>query len=274
MARKTTTGKKPLKGKMKHVRVFNKALSAAEVKELGRKSVIKDWKDKRVPHPLNPSLTATPKEAKAISKEMKALDKAMDKETDAIALDQEIAADAAAAAPAPDVLSRIITGGELVLLLRKNLADLNEQAEQVSKSIKTMEEVTLPAMFDEAGVKIIGLEDAEGHVMERGEDIYASISKANAEEAANWLIKNGYGSIVKAKVLVELEKGETGLLGIVREALGEKQIAFEESSAVNAATLKAFVKERLEAGTVLPKSISVHIQPRVTLKVPKKRVKK
>lgn len=193
---------------------------------------------------------------------------------DPIDLDAEIAADAASAAPSPDILSRITYNGNTLLDLRKAFIDLTNQATKIAESIAVMEQQTLPALFDEAGVKIVGLDDADGHVMERAENVFASISKDNAAAAAAWLIKNGYGAIVKAKILVELEKEETKLLGIVRTALNEENIAFEESSAVNAATLKAFVKERLAAGTVLPSSISFHVQPIVTVKVPKKGKKK
>ncbi len=190
------------------------------------------------------------------------------------ALDAEIAEDAAAAGPAPDMLARITTNGELLLKLRKQLAELGLQSADVQKSITTLEQVTLPALFDEAGVKTIGLEDAEGHVMERAENVYASISQVNAADAAAWLIKNGYGAIVKAKILVELEKEETKLLKTVRTALDHENVAFQESTTVNSATLKAFVKERLEAGTVLPSSITVHVQPVVTVKAPRKRASK
>jgi hypothetical protein len=182
------------------------------------------------------------------------------------------AAKAASAAPSTDMLARITTAAHALLELKAQEIALETQLAELKKQIMEMEFNTLTSLMDEAGVPMLALD--EGQQLVRGEEVYASISKANAAAAAAWLIAHGYGAIVRTKVLVELEKEDTELLDLTRSALDKAHIGYEESSAVNAATLRAFVKERLEAGTELPDSISVHVQPRVTVKEIKKRVNK
>lgn len=174
--------------------------------------------------------------------------------------------------PTPDMLAAITTRANELLQLMAKRDEAEQMMQRLEGEILTLEQVTLPALMDEAQITVLGLENDQ--LLQRGEDVYASISKDNAPLATQWLIDNGYGSIVRTKVLVELEKDDIKLLKLTRTALMKAHIAFEESSAVNAATLRAFVKERLEAGTKLPQSITVHVQPRVTVKVPRKKASK
>jgi hypothetical protein len=186
-------------------------------------------------------------------------------------LDAEIAADAAAASASPDQLSVITARAADLVEHRATMEGLLAAAADHKKEIEKLEQEVLPALMDEAQVRVIGL--AGDFTLERTEKVYASISKANAPTAAQWLEESGNGALIKIEISVALEKGDTELAAKVRALLTKNRIGFEESVGVHPQTLLAFVKERLADGKPLPDSITHHIQPLVVMKAPKKKAK-
>jgi hypothetical protein len=163
----------------------------------------------------------------------------------------------------PDMLARITAQAGELLALKAKAAKFETALEEIGTEIRRLEEQTLPALMDEAGVAHLGLvDDLE---LDREEEIYASISKANAPAATAWLIKNNFGSIVKARITVEVERGDVAILEATRKALARAKVGYEESGGVNPATLKAFVREQLGKGKRLPKAITYHVQPRAVV---------
>ena len=153
--------------------------------------------------------------------------------------------------------------------LERDARSLTEEAEACEKEARRIAEHVLPQLMDEAGLPAIELDDDTR--IERGEDVYASISAANAPAATAWLEKNGYGAIVKFGFMIPIDKGDTELATHIRGVLERARIGYEEKGGVHAATLTAFVKEAIGAGRPLPPSITHHVQPRVRVKKAKKR---
>lgn len=188
---------------------------------------------------------------------------------DTSAIDALLAEDAAATPIAPDTLARIREQAVLLDKLERDARELTQQAEECEKEARRIAETVLPQLMDEAGLPAIELDDDTR--IERGEDVYASISAANAADATAWLEKNGYGAIVKFGFVIPVDKGDTKLADHIRGVLTKARIGYEEKGGVHAATLTAFVKEALTAGRPLPKSITHHVQPRVRVKKAKKK---
>lgn len=183
-------------------------------------------------------------------------------------LEAEMAADAAAITATPDQLSVIKAKAAELVEYQLTLEGLGERVAAVKKEIEKLQTDVLPSLMDEAQVTLIGLEG--DCTLERGEKVFASISKANAPEATKWLEDIGAGALIKLDIKVELEKGDVALAKKVRDLLTKSRIGFSESSGVHPQTLLAFVKERLADGKPLPESITYMIQPLVTVKPPKK----
>lgn len=153
--------------------------------------------------------------------------------------------------------------------VEREVLTITEQLETKTKEKQKLEFDVLPALMDEVGLKDFTLDD--GYKVERGEEVYASISKENAPVACTWLTKHGYGSIVKTVFTVEVPRGPEApkVSAAIRKLLEKNQITFEYSAGVHPQTLKAFAKESIEASRKLSPAISVHQQPRVKLKAPK-----
>jgi hypothetical protein len=171
-------------------------------------------------------------------------------------------------APAtPDQLAVITSTCEELRQLQRAIIKGEALIEEQKAEARRLSETVLPSLFDTAGVRMLSLEDDT--VATLGEKVYASISKANAPVAAGWLEENGYGALVKTKLMVEFEKGDAKRIAAAEAALLKAKIAYEMTSAVHPATLLAFVKESLVAGRTLPPEIAHHEQPTVELKQPK-----
>ncbi len=190
-------------------------------------------------------------------------------EGDLAALDALLAEDVAAAPVAPDMLARITATAQEMAKLEHEAAQALEHSEKLSREARRLAETVLPQLMDEAGLPAIELDDDTR--IERGEDVYANISAANAKAATAWLEDNGYGAIVKFGFTIPVEKGHTERVAYIREVLTNAAIPFEEKGGVHAATLTAFVKESLETSRALPDAITYHVQPRARLKKAKKR---
>lgn len=186
------------------------------------------------------------------------------------AIDEMIAEDADQAPP-PDVLARLNGHAQELEQHYTRLAQASLVAEDATKQIQRIETEVLPSLMDEAHTKKITLDG--GVQFERAERVFASVSKANAAKAAAWLIKAGYGSIVKMGFNIEVPKGDVKLQTKIKGILAKAKIKFGELTGVHPQTLLAFVKESLEAGRKLPSEISVHTQGVVKVTFPKKESK-
>lgn len=182
-------------------------------------------------------------------------------------LDEMLVADAADKQARPDTLALITTAADE--LRRATAAEnaLAYQFETACAETKRLREAVLPPLMDEAGVKELSLDD--GTRLVRTDEVYASVSKANLPKAAEWLEANGYGALVKSKITIEFERGDKKTADTATAVLTKAKIGFDNSFAINVATLKSFCKESLANGVKLPLSINVHEQATVTLKTPK-----
>ena len=98
----------------------------------------------------------------------------------------------------------------------------------------------------------------------------ASISKANLTAAVTWLDKHGHGGIVKRKVLVEFTRDQEAEAKKAATALLKKGFEnVQQTYAVNAQTLGAWVRERRANGEAIPEKllgVSEHTIAKVSTK--------
>ena len=175
-------------------------------------------------------------------------------------------------APAPDLLARIVAAASELSAAVKTLKTLEEKVTDTKSRIHNMRTAALPQMLDEAQVPGLDLED--GYRVERDTEVYASISEKNQAAAAKWLRENNLGSIIKDSIVIPVNKGDVKTSERIVRSLTKANIPFAQHSTVHPATLKALVRERLEEGKKLPKSITYHAQPVVNVKPAKKSIKR
>ena len=156
---------------------------------------------------------------------------------------------------------------EQVLRLRDLEAEVKAQEEkikQTQKEIARISEDVIPTMLSEMGLSQLKL--ADGSSVDVKPFYSASISVANREKAYKWLRDNGLGDIIKNDVVVSFGRHEDNKA--VDYANLAKSQGFEPTQKlkVEPMTLKALVRERIEAGQEMPMDIfNVYVGNRTKL---------
>jgi len=140
-----------------------------------------------------------------------------------------------------------------VLRLRDLEAEVKSQEEkikQTQKEITRISEDVIPTLLSEMGLSSLKLTD--GSSVDVKPFYSANISVANREKAYKWLRDNGLGDIIKNDVVVSFGRHEDNKA--VDYANLAKSHGFEPTQKlkVEPMTLKALVRERLEAGKEMP----------------------
>ena len=144
-------------------------------------------------------------------------------------------------------------------LTGKNLSDLVRALNRVEQQIEDAEQHVkvlkaekhklsvelIPALMDEMGVERL---DVDGVTVSRKMMVHASIPVARREEVYAWLRDNNLDDIIKNDVVVSFGKGEDNRAGHAVGLLEVQGFHPETKTHIHPATLKAFVKERVENG--------------------------
>lgn len=127
-------------------------------------------------------------------------------------------------------------------------------AELQEKQVKIVR-VSIPNIMEELNMKEFKMND--GSVVAIVDSVNASIKEENRPSAFRWLEEHDYDGIIKIKVVSEFGKGDGEDARKAQKAVQDAGFAASLDKAIHPATLKSFVKERLEAGETLPASFTV-----------------
>ena len=139
-----------------------------------------------------------------------------------------------------------------------------ERIKTKQKEIARISEDVIPTMLSEMGLSQLKL--ADGSSVDVKPFYSASISVANREKAYKWLSDNRLGDIIKNDVFVSFGRHEDNKA--VDYANLAKSQGFEPTQKlkVEPMTLKALVRERIEAGKDMPMDIfNVYVGNRTKL---------
>ena len=150
------------------------------------------------------------------------------------------------AAPAEGAsLERIVALAKILRQRQSAVEDLTQELSDAKEQLRKVEQEDLPELMRELGLELMRLED--GSTVEVVPDVQCAITEAHRPAAHAWLTANGFGGLIKTEVSVAFGRGEHD----AALALAEK-IGGQVKESVHAQTLKAFVKEQMEAGTKVP----------------------
>jgi len=161
----------------------------------------------------------------------------------------------------------------------QSLADQVEKLEYLQKKLEIQEEVlkenkkqidhvsgeVIPTMMAEMGLSHLKLMD--GSSVDVKPNYSASISIANREKAFNWLRENGLGDIIKNEISVSFGRNEDNKAADYANLAEERGFQPTQKLKVEPMTLKALVRERIEAGKEMPTEIfNVFVGNKTTIK--------
>ena len=145
------------------------------------------------------------------------------------------------------------TVAELARRIRDHEAQI-ENLEQLAKGLKKellkFTDEDMPAMLAEIGISSFALDD--GSTVEVKQTYGASILVNNRPQAYNWLRDNGYDDIIKNTVLCQFGRGEDDQAHAFSAFAEREGFLPTQKTEIHPQTLRAFVKERCEAGEEFP----------------------
>ena len=139
-----------------------------------------------------------------------------------------------------------------------NLKDLKKEYQRVSGEV-------IPTMMSEMGLSELKLQD--GSHLKVATSYRATISEANKEAAFNWLRNNGLGDFIKNEISVSFGRNEDNKAANYAELAKGQGFQPTQKMKVEPMTLKALVRERIEAGKEMPTEIfGVFSENKTTIK--------
>ena len=143
-------------------------------------------------------------------------------------------------------------------LSENSLKDLKKEHQRISGEV-------IPTMMSEMGLSELKLQD--GSHLKVSTSYRATITEANKEAAFNWLRNNGLGDIIKNEISVSFGRNEDNKAANYAELAKGQGFQPTQKMKVEPMTLKALVRERIEAGKEMPTEIfGVFSENKTTIK--------
>ena len=127
---------------------------------------------------------------------------------------------------------------------------LEDTLKQSKKHLQTLTDEDMPAMLAEIGISSFSLDD--GSTVEVKQTYGASILVQNRETAYEWLRDHQYDDIIKNTVLCQFGRGEDDQASAFSQFAESQGFMPQQKTEIHPQTLRAFVKERCEAGEEFP----------------------
>ena len=139
-----------------------------------------------------------------------------------------------------------------------NLKDLKKEYLRISGEV-------IPTMMSEMGLAELKLSD--GSHLKVSTTYRATITEANKETAFNWLRDNGLGDIIKNEILVSFGRNEDNKAADYADLAKGQGFQPTQKMKVEPMTLKALVRERIEAGKEMPtETFGIFSENKTTIK--------
>ena len=133
------------------------------------------------------------------------------------------------------------------------------------KQIENLSGEVIPTMMSEMGLSQLKL--ADGSSVDVKPHYSATITQANKEAAFNWLRNNGLGDIIKNEISVSFGRNEDNKAADYAALAQERGFQPTQKLKVEPMTLKALVRERIEAGKEMPTELfNVFVGNKTTIK--------
>ena len=157
-----------------------------------------------------------------------------------------------------DQVEKLNTLDQEVEILEKNLKQKKKDFEYLSGEV-------IPTMMAEMGLSQLKLMD--GSLIDVKPNYSANITIANRDAAFNWLRTNGLGDIIKNEISVSFGRNEDNKAADYAALAAERGYQPTQKLKVEPMTLKALVRERIEAGKELPTELfNVFVGNKTTIK--------
>ena len=149
--------------------------------------------------------------------------------------------------------------------MQKKLELEEENLKKTKKELKHISVEIIPTMMSEMGLSHLKLMD--GSSVDVKPNYSANITIANRDAAFKWLRDNGLGDIIKNEISVSFGRNEDNKAADYAALAEERGFQPTQKLKVEPMTLKALVRERIEAGKEMPTELfNVFVGNKTTIK--------
>jgi len=149
--------------------------------------------------------------------------------------------------------------------LQSVLEHKEEDVKILKRDLEHLSGEVIPTMMTEMGLSHLKLMD--GSSVDVKPQYNATITQANKEAAFNWLRDNGLGDIIKNEILVSFGRNEDNKAADYANLAKSNGFEPTQKLKVEPMTLKALVRERIEAGKPMPAELfNVFVGNKTTIK--------
>ena len=149
--------------------------------------------------------------------------------------------------------------------LQKEVEDADKQLKEKKKNLEYLSGEIIPTMMAEMGLSHLKLMD--GSSVDVKPNYSANITIANREAAFNWLRQNGLGDIIKNEISVSFGRNEDNKAADYAALAQGRGFQPTQKLKVEPMTLKALVRERIEAGKNMPTELfNIFVGNKTTIK--------
>ena len=149
-----------------------------------------------------------------------------------------------------DELANVYSLAQKQINLTNEVSQIEDMLKAKKEELRLVQEQELPDALSEVGLTQIVL--SSGEKISLSEFYSAHISKANQQQAYQWLIENGHEGIIKNEVSLKFNRGESQIVDETVLALKSRGLSPDVKQSIHPSTLKAFVKEQLTTGNDIP----------------------
>jgi hypothetical protein len=149
--------------------------------------------------------------------------------------------------------------------LQTQIEKQEEDLKQKKKDFGHLSGEVIPTMMAEMGLSHLKLMD--GSSVDVKPNYSANITIANKDAAFNWLRNNGLGDIIKNEISVSFGRNEDNKAADYAVLAQERGFQPTQKLKVEPMTLKALVRERIEAGKEMPTELfNIFVGNKTTIK--------
>lgn len=149
-----------------------------------------------------------------------------------------------------NALASVADTARQIRLQEQEVELAKEALKQAEKEMRRLTDDVMPTLFSELGLQSFKLED--GSELKVKETYSASPRVADRPQVYQWLRDNGYGDLIKNTVFCTFGRDEDEAAKEFYNMAELSGYCAEAKTEVHPSTLRAFVKERVEAGDEFP----------------------
>ena len=154
---------------------------------------------------------------------------------------------------------------ERLELCDDRIADIEADLKMMKNKRDHISGEIIPTLMSEMGFSELTLKD--NTKLKVTTSYKAHISEANKEMAFNWLRNNGLGDIIKNEISVSFGRNEDNKAADYATLAKERGVQPTQKMKVEPMTLKALVRERMEAGKEMPTELfNIFVGNKTTIK--------